>query len=123
MLLDSYAWIEFFQASEKGKRVEQILSSKKCYTSIVSVSEVIEWCLKNSRDYQDRISRMERLSQIIPLNKKIVMLSGKINFEHKKKIKGWGMMDSMIYSTAVIYGLRVLTGDQHFKKLDNAEML
>lgn len=123
MLIDSYAWIEFFQGSEKGEKVECILKFTECFTSIVSIAEIIEWCFKNNRDYQDRINRIKTLSKIINLNEEIVELAGKFNFLNKKKIKGRGMLDSLIYSTALIYNLKVLTGDRHFKELDNVEML
>ena len=123
MLLDSYAWIEFFQGSEKGEKVGKILETTKCFTSIVSISEIVEWCLRNSRDPNERINRITRLSKILNLDETIVVLAGKINFKHKKFIKDWGMIDSLVYTTTRIYSLKVLTGDEHFKNLEGVEML
>ena len=126
MLFDSYAWVEFFQKSEEGVRVKEILEdlgSVGCFTSIVSLSEITEWCLKNNRDFDKRIEIIMKLSTILNLNEEIVKLAGKINFENKRKINNWGMLDSLIYATASIYGLKVLTGDEHFRDLDNVEML
>ena len=123
MLLDSYAWVEFFEGSEKGKKVAEILKKNKCFTSIVSISEIINWTLKNNEDFEDRVKRIESLSKILNLNRDIVITAGKINFQHKKLIKNWGMLDSLIYSTALYYNLNVLTGDNHFKNLENVEML
>ncbi len=123
MILDSYAWIEFFQGTEKGKKVELVLKSTQSFTSIVTISEVINWSLRNNLDPNIFIGKIEGLSKVIPLNKEIVILAGKINFDNKKKIKNWGMLDSFIYSTALTYNLKVLTGDNHFKNLNNVEML
>ncbi|MAH47806.1 hypothetical protein CMI37_18435 [Candidatus Pacearchaeota archaeon] len=123
MLLDSYAWIEFFQGSERGEKVWNILNSIECCTSIVSISEIIEWCLRNNIDYKDRISRIKKMSKILSLDEQIVLLAGRINFYNKKKIKNWGMLDSLIYATARLYGLKVLTGDKHFFGLEDVEML
>lgn len=123
MLLDSYAWIEFFQGSEKGEKVGHFLESIKCFTSIVTLSEVMEWCLKNNRDHRDRIERIKKFSKILNLNEEIVELAGKINFYNKKKVKGWGMLDSLIYASARLYNLKVLTGDKHFIELEGVEML
>ena len=123
MILDSYAWIEFFQGSDKGIKVGQILKNKKCFTSIVTLSEVTNWALKNNLDHIYYIKSIEKYSQIIPLTNKISVLAGKVNFYNKKTIKNWGMLDSFIYSTALIYNLNVLIGDNHFKSLKNVEML
>ena len=123
MILDSSAWIEFFQGTEKGKKVELVLKSDQSFTSIVTISEVVNWSLKNNFDSNMFIEKIEKISKIIPLNKEIVILAGKLNFENKKKIKNWGMLDSFIYSTALTYNLKVLTGDNHFYKLNNVEMI
>lgn len=123
MLIDSYSWIEYFLGSEKGKKVEKILEENECYTSIVSISEIIEWCYKNNKDCNYRINIIKTYSTIIDLDEKIVILAGKINFANKKKIANWGMLDSFIYATALLYDLIVLTGDRHFSGLKNAEML
>lgn len=123
MLLDSYSWIEFFLGSEKGKKVEQIIEENECFTSIVSIAEIIEWCYKNNKDCNYRINIIKQYSKILDLNEEIVLLAGKINFENKKKIANWGMLDSLIYASALLYDLIVLTGDRHFSGLKNAEML
>lgn len=123
ILLDSYAWIEFFIGSEQGKKVQKILEYYACFTSIVSIAEIIDWCLRNNKDPTDRIRRIKELSRLINLNEVIVTSAGKINFENKKTIKDWGMLDSFIYATALLYNLKVLTGDTHFKGLVNVEML
>lgn len=123
MILDSSAWIEFFQGTKKGKKVEFFLKSKQSFTSIVTISEVINWALRNSLETNIFTEKIEKFSKIIPLNREIVVLAGKINFDNKKKIKDWGMLDSFIYSTALIYNLKVLTGDNHFKNLNNVEMI
>jgi len=116
MIFDSYAWIELFQGSHKGKKVKQILKTRKCFTSIVTLSEITNWALKNNLNHIYYIKSIEKQSQIVPLTNRISVLAGKINFEHKRKIKDWGMLDSFIYSTALIYGLNVLTGEPSTEK-------
>ena len=36
----------------------------------------------------------------------------------KKEIDGWGLADSIVYATGVIKKADVVTGDEHFKKLE-----
>jgi len=123
MLLDTYAWIGYFIGNSEGKKVEKILFDKDCYTSIVSLAEIIEWCLKRGLNPESYVDIVNKNSIIIFLDRLIAETAGKINFENKKTIKNWGMVDSFIYATARIYGIKVLTGDPHFKELDGVEMI
>lgn len=123
MLLDTYAWVEFFLGTEKGEKVEKFLEKEECFSSIISIAETSEWCLKNRFRADFFIERIKRLSKVLKLNEDIVKFAGKINFENKKTIKNWGMIDSLIYATARIYGLKFLTGDKHFEDLMGVEML
>jgi len=124
MILDSFAWIELFIGSDKGKIVEKkITEAVDCFTSIISLGEISEWCMKNGKNTEERIGIIKKYSVVIELNESIAILAGKINFEHKKSIKNWGMCDSIIYATAKFYNLQVLTGDRHFQNLDGVVML
>ena len=123
MLLDTSAWIEFFIGSEKGKRVKDILYKNDSYTSIVTLAEVTNWALKESRDAEFLVKAIKQLSNIIELDEDMAVLAGKLNFERKKSNKKWGMLDSFILASGSIYGLKILTKDSDFKDLSDVEML
>jgi len=123
MLLDTSAWIEFFIGSEKGKRVKEVLYKDDCYTSIATFAEVTNWALKEKIKVEPLINAVKHLSNIIELDGDIMIFAGKLNFERKKLSKKWGMLDSFILATASIYELRILTGDNDFRDLSNAEIL
>jgi len=120
MLLDSCMWVELFLGSEKGKEVEKLLIEKECFTSIVSIGEITNWGLNEGLDYKDLILRIKKLSKIVNIDENIMELAGKMNYERKKKLHNWGMLDSLIYASARIYGLDVLTMDHHFEGLEGA---
>ena len=125
MLLDTSAWIEFFQGTEKSKKVENILKTEENFTSIVTFAEIVNWCLKNN--IQDKIKGyiegIKNGSTILELNEPIAIIAGKLNYERKKFVKNWGMIDSVILATAQIYNLKVLTKDSQFKDSSNVEIL
>jgi predicted nucleic acid-binding protein len=123
MLLDTSAWIEFFIGSEKGKRVKEVLYTYNCYSSIVTLAEVTNWALKEDRDVKVLVEAIKHLSNIIKLDDDISVLAGKLNFGRKKSNKKWGMLDSFILASGTIYGLKVLTKDNDFKDISDAEML
>lgn len=123
MLLDSAAWIEFFKGSKKGQKVRLIIIQDQCYTSILSIGEIGVWCIKNGLDEREYIAAIEKNSVILNLRKEIMLSGAVINVQHKKNFHNWGMIDALIYATARLYGLIVLTKDTHFQDLDGVEML
>ena len=41
----------------------------------------------------------------------------------KKEIDGWGLVDSVVYATAIVKKADVVIGDEHFRKLENVVMI
>jgi predicted nucleic acid-binding protein len=125
MLLDASAWVEFFQGTEKSKKVESVLKTEENFTSIVSIAEIVNWCLRN--DIRDMITiyaeGIKKGSRILDLSESIALAAGELNFDRKKTFKNWGMLDSFIVATSLLYDLRILTKDSQFKDLPNVEML
>lgn len=125
MLLDSSAWIEFFKGTEKSKRVEEVLKSEDNHTCIVTIAEVINWCLKNNLEIKlhEYVDGILKGSTVLDLNMQIITAAGRINYERKKNVKNWGMIDSMILATSLFYDLKILAKDPQFKDLPNVELL
>lgn len=122
MLLDTSAWIEFFVGGEKSRRISGVLASGDCSTSIVTIAEVTNWAFKKGRDPALMIEAIERFSTVIPIDNTMAKTAGEINFERKKLIKKWGMMDSFILATAITYRLKILTKDSDFIGLPDIEV-
>lgn len=125
MLLDTSAWIEFFQGTEKGKKVREFLKSGENFTSIVTFAEVTNWCFKNKLENREAsyISAIKKGSEIIDLNETVMTLAGRLNYERKMIVKNWGMIDSFILATSLLYDLGILTKDSQFKDLSNTVIL
>jgi predicted nucleic acid-binding protein len=123
VLLDTSAWIEFFEGTNKGARVKEVLNQNKCYTSIVTLAEVTNWSLKEKRDTLFFVNTVGKLSSIINMDDSIVILAGRLNFERKKINKKWGMLDSFILATGMIYNLKILAKDPDYRDLKDVEIL
>ena len=87
--------------------------------SIVEVSEpVTPVSEKTTLEIVERfIERIEKLSSVLPLNREILTRAGKVTHERKKDRSGFGIMDGLIYATARLHQLEMLTGDPHFQGL------
>ena len=124
MLLDTSAWVEFIEGTEKGREVRGIIEGRENFTSIATIAELAQWCLRSGReDVAATIKEIKRISQTLPLTKTISIEAGKLNYERKKAGKKWGMMDSIIVATAQTYGLKILTKDNAFRNLPDAQVL
>ncbi|MCL5419861.1 MAG: PIN domain-containing protein [Candidatus Marsarchaeota archaeon] len=123
MLLDTSAWIELFKATKNTGRIKEVLTKEPCYTSIVTIAEIVNWAEKEKRNHEDIIDNVGKASTIIGLNESISVLAGRLNFERKKLNSKLGMLDSFILATAMTYGLRILTKDSYFGDLQEVEKL
>lgn len=125
MILDASAWIEFFLDTEKSQKVEDVIKEGNCFTSVVTIAEIANWCCRSGAEnkIQAYVEGIKNNSQILGLNWTISMIAGKLNYERKKSGKKWGMIDSMIVATAQAYGLKVLTKDNGFRDLPEAQVL
>ena len=125
MLLDTSAWIELFQETDRTAIVKNVLETEENFTSTITFAEMVNWCFRNKKE--DKITAylkgIRHGSTILDLNEAIIISAGKLNYERKKIVKNWGIVDSLILSTSLFYNLKILTKDNHFKDLENVEIL
>lgn len=120
MLLDTSAWIEYFKDTEKGKIVALILEKEQAFfTSLITISEVSVWCNKNKEDTAKFLQKLKNLSNLLELSETILLESGRIYSEQRNVNGKIGLIDCIIYTTAQIHGLVLLTKDNDFKGLQN----
>lgn len=123
ILLDTSAWIEFFNGSEAGERVKQLLASEASYTSAISIAEVAKWAKQNGKDIDAYNEALKTNSQIIPLEEYILKEAGVKYLELRKISKDIGMIDVIIYTTAQLHGLELITHDSDFDKMEKVEII
>lgn len=116
ILLDTYAWVEYFRGSKKGEIVKKIIKENACFTSAISLAELSQWISKENIDRKKILDFVKKQSIILKLENDLLEKAGIIN-NHKKtkeKISNFGMIDSIILATAKAYSLKLVTGDKHF---------
>jgi len=125
-IIDAYAWIEYFRASESGEVAKKYIESEGSATPTIVVSEVSRKLLREidlgNETVDGRLKRLEFMraaSRIIDLDFEIAAKAGEIDYD-MKKIRGWGLADSIILYTARVAKGRVITGDEHFREIEEA---
>ena len=129
-IIDTYAWIEYFKASEMGKAAKKFIETDYSITPTIVVSEISRKLRKDielgNESQEGRLKRLEFIratSRIVDLDFEIASEAGGISEELKDEAKGWGLADSIVLCTARSLKGTVVTGDEHFRHLDNVIFL
>ena len=124
MLLDTSAWIEYFKGTEKGAIIQKLFSTEMAvYTCPLTLAEVVYWCHKNNEQLAPILEKIRSLSIILDLTEEIFTKSGEIYYRERQRNDKIGMIDCIIYTSAIMHGLKIITKDRDFEKLPNVEMI
>ena len=122
VFVDSWAWIEYFFGTKKGKKASEYIDDKTVYkiTSKINIFEVYYKILKEKGIEQATkfTEFILRTATVYELDLDIVKLAAEI-----KKEKGMGMADAIVLATAIKNNASVLTGDEDFKGLKETEII
>ena len=127
IIIDTYAWIEYFSGTNMGKRVKRILAEEYTYTPTIVLAEIARKYIRegiNTSVVKQRLQIIGELSTIIRIDYSIALEAAKAYLElleHSKKLglrTKPGLGDAIILATAKVLNAKVLTGDRHFQELD-----
>lgn len=125
--MDSYAWLEYFMGTEAGAKVKEIVDSEtdEKLTPSICLAEIYAKILRTEDEQKAELRRafIKSRSALIPLTEELAVAAAKIDVTMKKKIRGWGLADSIVLSTARNRNGKVATGDPHFRGLDESYMI
>ncbi|MBI4981186.1 type II toxin-antitoxin system VapC family toxin [Candidatus Woesearchaeota archaeon] len=115
LIIDSWAWIEYFKGSAFGKKAkEYIESGKEILVSAINVSEIyrflLRWC-KSDTEVEKYINFVLKTAFVIPVDVNIAIKAAKL--KHEKK---FGLADAIVLVTAREHNGVVVSGDDDFEK-------
>jgi len=120
-VIDSYAWLAYFMGTKEGENAKTIIdSSEEKITPTICLAEVYGKTLKVEGEETAEKQRIfiKEKSALAPLDELIALEAARTSNKMKKEIEGWGLADSIVYATGVVKKAEVVTGDEHFKKLE-----
>lgn len=121
VVFDACAWCEYALDGPHAELISKKLSSARQALTPASVLGELKESMLRHNIQPSKISSIlqyiKNRSFIVNIDAEIAESAGDINFENKKKIQGWGMLDSMVYSVTLKKNGQVITGDTHFKNL------
>jgi len=122
VLIDSWSWVEFFAGSKTGESVKSYVmdENQEIIISSINLAEIYRIALDR---FDEKMAEKRRRAMItrcylISVDEEIAIMGAR--FRHERD---WGLGDALIYATAIREGAKVLTGDPHFKGLDDVIFL
>ncbi len=124
MMLDSFAWMEYFMGTAKGEKVQKLVDDdSQLYTSPIVIAEIYSKSLRTDGNAEERKDFIMKRCAVVALDVNIAVESAKIHAENKVKTHDFGLADAIILASARSRKIKVLTGDPHFKNFKDAVML
>lgn len=121
MLIDSWAWIEYWRGGPRSKDAAVFIEGKEeAYVSTTNIAEVYRWFLAFYDDVaaEEAIQTIRERCHRVSVSTDIAVDAAKTR--HRKK---WGLGDSLIFATAEHVDARIVTGDPDFREEDRTIFL
>ena len=122
-ILDTFSWIEYFAGSPAGENAKTYIESGEAFTPTIVIAEFTDKYTRENLDFRERLKFLKATSALAPLDEETAEIAGKISAERRSRVRGWGLVDSVVLATARVRGMKVITGDEHFRGLDEAIMI
>ncbi len=132
IVIDSYAWIEIFLGTEKGRSaLKTIEDAELVLTPQTVLAEVARKYLREGMKeniIQSRLETISESSETHPVDEAIAIESGKAYLEMERrakeaKLRKPSLFDAIVLATARLNSSKVLTGDSHFRGLPDTVWL
>ena len=124
-MIDTYAWVEYLIGSKIGAKAKDYIETGQALTPSIVLVELRKWYLreiearrKSEREMQLHFQFIESATEVVPLDASLALKAGETDFLMKKRIRNWPIADSVIYATARSRAAHVVTGDPHFRVLE-----
>lgn len=126
LLVDTYAWIEFFLGSPKGAKVGQLLEeAEEVYTPTIVLAELSRKYLRDKmleKDVRHRLGVIQATSDTLDISVDTALAGAKAYFEmadtaRRKRRSSPGLSDGLVLGATRLAGAKVVTGDLHFQDL------
>jgi predicted nucleic acid-binding protein len=126
IVIDSYAWIELFIGSAKGRKVKEILeNADEVYTPGTVLAEIARKYIREGVEEKIVNIRLEQIigaSNITCLDTKLALESAKCYLQladnaRKTKLNAPSLFDAIVLATGRSLKSKIMTGDEHFRFL------
>ncbi len=128
IVVDTYAWIEYFRGTKKGEIVKNyLLTAEKIYTPSIVLAEIARKYIREKipeDTVRQRLKAIVEISTLVDIDVQLALDVAKIYLELTEHARNLGLKQKPSLNDAIILAAtrklnaKVITGDQHFKNLE-----
>ncbi|MBI4439503.1 PIN domain-containing protein [Candidatus Woesearchaeota archaeon] len=120
-IIDTHSWIEYLNGSEEGLILKALLASprNKFITMECCVAELQMYCLRENFSFREMLGMVKRNSFIMPVTLRHWCSAAKIQFEIRKQVRDFGLIDAIIVYQQKEMKCKIVSGDPHFASMKN----
>ncbi len=100
-----------------------MIEGGKGITPTIVVAELAEKYRREKLSFAEDLKFILSKTRAVPLDVKIAEHAGPVSYERKRKVKRWGLSDSIVLATAREHNAKIVTGDEHFRDLTNETVM
>ena len=126
-VIDTFAWVEYLIGSRRGATVKEYIEGGGAATPTIAIMELAKWFHREMESGRRTMEEMNQASEfvrtktlVVDLDESMARKAGETDFLMKKKVHNWPVADSIVYTTATVANAKVVTGDPHFRSVENA---
>ena len=125
IVVDAYAWIEYFDGTTIGEKVKRVIedANNVIFTNVITLAELASIFTRKNKNYEEAKKIILSRSSFYEVNMNFTEEVGKLHAELKKNRKHISLADVFVLLTAKKLGGKVITGDKDFKGLKEVIML
>lgn len=126
IVIDAYAWIEFFIGSKKGSQVKETLEdTEEIYTPGTVLAEIARKYIRegaNEKTIDARLQAISSASNIAQIDTATALEAARCHSElsiraKRSKLNTPSLFDAIVLATGRTLKSKIITGDEHLKNL------
>ena len=118
-VIDTSAWIEYINGSEKASKFKEIIENSIILTSIITIAELSDKFERDNKDFSPAMNFINSRSKISEISISQATEAGKLKNKMRKTNKKFGLADAIIYVLAKSQNSALITADKDFEGLEN----
>ena len=123
-VIDAYAWIEYLDGTEAGRKVSDIIKQNdEIFTCALTVAEVVSKAARKGKDAKIAYDVLISNSKIVNVDETLSLQAGLLHCEMRKALKDFGLADVYVLAAARKLKAKILTGDAHFRDVKEAVLI
>ena len=123
-LIDTSAWIEYLEGSEKGEKVHSLVNDDKneIFTFSLIIAELISKMQRKHGNVESAFNAIS-LCNIISLDSMNSKEAGILHAREKGKNNSFSLANALIIKAAEKNNLKIITTDNHFRSFKEAVLI